>query len=342
MARGTVTALVGAQYGSEGKGRIAQLIANEHQVHVRTGGPNAGHTIRHEGEVWKMQQIPVGWINPDAMLVIGAGAVVDLNILDREAKELEDAGYSIRNRLFIDQAAAVILHSHRSWEGGVEGDMHKVIGSTGEGVGICRMSRIARGCSGTDLDTYLSFGGGRQTTAMLDVWLSRGLDVLLEGTQGSGLSLIHGEWPWVTSADTNAAQLFADAGLSPAERSRIILVARTYPIRVAGASGPLRGEMGWDDLGQKPERTTVTNKIRRIGSWDDQLFGKAVRLNRPDQVAITFVDYLNQDDAGVTRWENLSLGSREWIYNVERQHGVDVVYVGTGGPDLSVIRRRQL
>ena len=71
--KGHILAVVGAQYGSEGKGVIVNYLANRYHVHVRTGGPNAGHSFIHKGRIWKMQVIPCGWTNPEAILVLGRG-----------------------------------------------------------------------------------------------------------------------------------------------------------------------------------------------------------------------------------------------------------------------------
>ena len=78
MERGKLTVLVGGQYGSEGKGAVAAHIANQYQVHVRVGSPNAGHTIYWRGEKHVMQSIPCGWINPNAVIVIGRGALLNM------------------------------------------------------------------------------------------------------------------------------------------------------------------------------------------------------------------------------------------------------------------------
>lgn len=342
MKRGKVTTLVGAQYGSEGKGVIAHHLADRFPVHVRTGGPNAGHTIKHEGRVWKMQTVPCGWTNPEAKLVIGAGALIDLKILAREVLEIEEAGYSVRDRIFVDSKAGVINNNHRGIEGGTAGEMHKKIGSTGEGVGIARMARIARRVSGfAPLDTFDQFEqvfhNGRDTVKLLDDALSTGRDVLLEGTQGSALSLVHGPWPFVTSHDTNAAQLFADAGLSPRDCGDVILVARTHPIRVAGNSGPLLGETSFETLGVPEERTTVTKKVRRIGAWDPGLLRRAIMLNRPTQLALTFLDYVFPEVAGETEGRDLSDEAIDYLQALEDDFGVTVRFAGTGGDNLGVI-----
>ena len=81
MNKGKITVLVGGQYGSEGKGAVVAHIANEYNVHVRVGSPNAGHTIYWRGEKHVMQSIPCGWINPNATIVIGRGALLNMKQL---------------------------------------------------------------------------------------------------------------------------------------------------------------------------------------------------------------------------------------------------------------------
>src|SRR5207302_1541674 len=109
-------AVIGAQYGSEGKGVIVHHLAHDFQVHVRVGGPNAGHTFFHEGKYFKMRSLPCGWVNPDAALVIGAGAIIDPQVLMHEIALIEDAGYSVRERLFIDPSAWCIVEEDRDIE----------------------------------------------------------------------------------------------------------------------------------------------------------------------------------------------------------------------------------
>ncbi|KKK79193.1 hypothetical protein LCGC14_2835950, partial [marine sediment metagenome] len=142
--RGTVTALVGAQYGSEGKGVIAAKIAHLYSVHVRTGGPNAGHSFIHEGKVHVQQVIPCGWKNPRAKLVIGAGMLLDMGQLRREIRVIEKYDPGILDRLWIDSAAGVLDPRFHEQEGGTKGEIHERIGSTGEGVGAARVARINR------------------------------------------------------------------------------------------------------------------------------------------------------------------------------------------------------
>ena len=335
----SVCAVIGAQFGSEGKGAVVAAIANKYDVHVRTGGPNAGHTIYHEGKPGVMQSLPCGWINKNAFLVIGAGATVDAANLAAEIDSVAKADPTVPRRVFVDPNASVLLPEHYKTEGGISGDAHLKIGSTGKGVGACRAARMDRGISNLPhalagdyevLKPYLA-----DTVALLDQWYKEGKSIMLEGTQGSGLSLIHGPWPKCTSADTNSGQLATDAGISPNKVTERIIVARTMPIRVAGASGPLYKETDWATISArlgKPveEKTTVTKKIRRIGEWDDALFARTCILNDPTGVVITFMDYVNPTDYGKTTYESLSSGGKAFILHVAKTHDVKIMAVTTG------------
>lgn len=339
MTKGKVVAVVGAQFGSEGKGAIVGHIADNFDVHVRVGGPNAGHTFYHLGRPWVMQSVPCGWKNPKAKLVIGAGATVDPTNLLAEIQMVAEVDPTIHSRVFVDPNASVLLPEHYESEGGVHGSGHQKIGSTGKGVGACREARMNRGVSGLPfslakdydiLKPYLT-----DTVSLLATEIHDGKHILLEGTQGSGLSLVHGPWPFCTSADTNAGQLAVDAGIPPQFVTDVILVARTMPIRVAGNSGPLKNETTWEAISARlgkevTEKTTVTKKTRRIGEWDDELFARTCMLNGPTGVAITFLDYINPADFGVTKWEDLSQESKDFVKKVSNDHQVRVVAVTTG------------
>jgi hypothetical protein len=96
-----VTVIVGGQFGSEGKGKIAAYLAPEIAMAIRTGGPNAGHTIEHEGDFCKLQSVPCAFINPSCTLALGAGAVIDESVLQAEINRLALAP----SRLVIDPQA---------------------------------------------------------------------------------------------------------------------------------------------------------------------------------------------------------------------------------------------
>lgn len=376
MTPGSVVALVGAQYGSEGKGAIAAKIALDFHVHIRTGAPNAGHTYyidrpnilsgnaplgpeeTYADNRLKVvaRSVPVGVKNPNAHLVIGPGGMIDLDLLLAEVAELDRLGLDPASRLLVDEKAIMIDRlRHHDYEGGIRGQAHEKIGSTGEGVGIARMGHLARGVlakdaawghvdhAGDPAIRELLDGFGihvADTVPIVNSWIDAGQNVLLEGTQGSGLSSVHGPWPYCTSTDTNAGQLCVDAGISPLRLNSTILVARTFPIRVAGNSGPLEYETSWMDIGVPSETTTVTKKVRRVGWWDDKLLKRAILLNGPDtHLAITFIDYIDSEMRGVEEWDKMTRLASSWLWGIEQDHDNHIIFVGTG-PDSVMVAPR--
>ena len=354
---GRVTAVVGGQYGSEGKGVVVNEIADRYSIHVRVGGPNAGHSfydrerLIHPPTLFKMQMLPCGWTNSSAHLVIGPGAVVDLDRLADEVELVsEHLNEDVWDRVLVSGNAAVLDSRHHGLEGGVDGEMHQRIGSTGEGVGAARIARLSRDPNKITMVRYAYHPRLPDHCIMENTseWLTEqirwGENVLLEGTQGFGLSLIHGPWPYVTSADTTAGQLVVDSGISPLLLTDVLMVVRTYPIRVAGNSGPMYRETTWDAISAKMgkptiERTTVTQKVRRIGEWDEYLVERAVAVNAPTHFALMFLDYLNPQDEGQGDFTRLSHESQNFIIYLENRFDTPVAFAGTGGPEWEVIDR---
>ena len=341
--RGKLTVLVGGQYGSEGKGAIAAKIADKYQVHVRVGSPNAGHTIYWRGEKHVMQSIPCGWINPNATIVIGRGALLNMKQFMKELRHIQQYYPNFTARLAVDPEAGVLDEKFHEMEGGTEGEMHRRIGSTGEGVGPARVARINR-----DPNQFRQFKDiareygleaclQENTPKFIAVAQDMGANVLIEGTQGSALSLLHSHWPYCTSIDTNTAGIISEVGIAPSRVTDVLMVVRTYPIRVAGNSGPMKNEITWEELSKRtgvnmvPEKTTVTKKVRRIAEWDDELFEQSCLLNAPTQIALTFADYIDPTTYGATSVEELE---QSWkLVKFLKDHGLNdgkLVYVGTG------------
>ena len=100
-----MTAIVGAQWGDEGKGKITDLLAQEADLVIRyQGGNNAGHTVVNELGTFKLHLVPSGIFNPNAMCVLGTGMVVDLAVLRDEIRMLEARGVSTENLRLSDRA----------------------------------------------------------------------------------------------------------------------------------------------------------------------------------------------------------------------------------------------
>lgn len=315
--------LMGLQYGSEGKGFLSALLAkNElYDAYIRSGGPNAGHCILHQGVEYKMRQIPCGWIDPRADLLLGPAMVIRLDVLKAEIEEVESHGFSVRGRLYVHEHATIITDAHMAEE--ME-TIRGAIGSTAEGVGAARRGKMTRISDNVELASSKLALFASMGIKVIDrsTWVAsvHGYErVMLEGTQGAGLCITHGQYPYCTSWPCTTGQILSDAGIAPASLGKVYGVVRTKPIRVAGNSGPLKGETTFQDLGQPEEHTTVTKKVRRIAAdidWDE--LDMAIAINGPTDICLTFGDYLKTAD-------RVAL-----IAEIETRYGVPVSYVGLG------------
>jgi len=331
-----VTIVIGGQFGSEAKGKVISFLADEFDIAVRTGSPNAGHTVFKDGEIYRLQQIPATFVNQKCILCIGAGALINPDILRKEVENTKT-----KDRLFIDPQTGIIEEKHLLQED----ELVKKIGSTGKGCGAALADRIWR----KDFKLAKNVLKDFQISDVAEI-LNRGIDegknILVEGTQGFGLSLYHGIYPFVTSRDTNAANFLAEAGISPLSASEIILVIRTYPIRVAGNSGPLPNEISWEELSNRirkkvEETTTVTKKVRRVAEFDIEIVKKAILINRPTQIALQFLNYLFPQDEDKNSWDLLSQEAKNYIENLELDLGVPITLIGTGQSNEAMIDRRK-
>lgn len=346
---GKILAIVGMQFGSEGKGAIASYLAPTVSMGVRSGAANAGHTIYYRGRKFIMRQIPSAWIKPEAILVIGAGSIISPEIL---LKEIEDISQflGVKERLHIDYRAHVITPEQIRQE--QDTDLALRIGSTsalsGEGIGAAAADKVLRKSSCLqakdcpELKPYLS-----DTVDLINTHLENGLGsrVLLEGTQGFGLSLDYGYFPFVTSRDTSIEGLFASVGVAMHKFStEVIGVTRTYPIRVAGNSGPFGDdseEITWEEITKRAgaprkivERTSVTGKVRRIGMFSKKEFLRSCQVNRPTCIALTFADYL---DWSIHDQERISEPVEEFMSMIKKLSRVPVSFVKTGpSPDAII------
>jgi adenylosuccinate synthase len=233
-----VTVVVGGQFGSEGKGKVSAHLARTSDVAaiVRVGGPNSGHgAVNAAGSLVALRQLPAGAVRSNATLVLPAGSLIDETILLREIELLKIEPHRLR----IDSRASIVTPNHTARE---EGDgLRASIGSTGSGTGAALLERIARSPAhvrARDISSLRQYIDN-DTAAYMRGLLENGQRVLIEGTQGFGLSIWHSDsFPFATSRDTTAAGFISEAGLAPHDLDDVVLVLRTFPIRVGGNSGP--------------------------------------------------------------------------------------------------------
>ncbi len=173
--------------------------------------------------------------------------------------------------------------------------------------------------------------------------INRGIDqrkkILVEGTQGFGLSLYHSDfYPKTTSRDTSAAGCISECGISPIAVTNVVLVLRTFPIRVAGPqAGPMFQEVDWATVQRESgypcpitEYTTVTGKLRRVGRFDVEVARRAAEINRPTSIAVNFLDYISHDNRNARGHSGLSKPTVSFLSHVERSLGAQVNYLGVG------------
>jgi adenylosuccinate synthase len=292
-----ISIVVGGQFGSEGKGKVAHYLAREMKASfaVRCGGPNSGHTVIDEqGNARIFQQLPTAAILPDVKLAICSGSYIDLDILRREINETNVDG----GRLLIDYDAVVITEDLKGRE--AQGGLIRRIGSTGSGTGAAVAARINREEAlffAKDIPELKPFVA--DVSKILCNALNHHERIIVEGTQGFGLSLLHSRhYPYTTSRDTTAAAFLSETGLSPLDVDDVVLTIRAFPIRVAGNSGPLVSEINWETITKEGhhqaivERTSVTKNIRRVGRFSPEIVNRAIQINKPTRVVLNHLDHL--------------------------------------------------
>lgn len=327
------TIIVGGFFGDEGKGKIISYLAqkDDPRIVVRGGaGPNAGHTIEDGERKYKVRMLPSGFLNKNAQLMIGPGVVVNPDVLLKEIDE-----FGVRKRAFVDQNCGIIGQEHIE----ADGALKEKIGSTGSGTGPANAERAMRTLKlakdVASLKPYLTDVPQRINEA-----LDEDMGVLVEGTQGTFLSLWHGTYPFVTSKDVTASAICADVGLGPKKVDDVIVIFKSYVTRVG--SGTLENELpiqeiqrrGWNEVG------TVTGRQRRASEFNFELAKKAVMLNSATQIGLTKLDVLFPECAHKNSFEQLSSEAKNFITKIEDVLDVPVTLIGTGAAVNDIIDLR--
>jgi adenylosuccinate synthase len=139
--------VVGLQWGDEAKGKLVDILGDQHDYVVRyNGGPNAGHTVVWDKRTFKLSLLPTGVLKPHLRSVIGNGVVVYPPKFLDEIEQLRSAGIAVGNNLVLSSHAHVIFPYHIEEERLVEQSDDGAIGTTGRGIGPCYQDKIGRIC----------------------------------------------------------------------------------------------------------------------------------------------------------------------------------------------------
>jgi adenylosuccinate synthase len=336
------TIVVGGQYGSEGKGKVVALLSSRARSPwlVRCGGPNSGHTVTIDGKDVILRQVPSCAEPAGATFCLAAGCAIDEAVLLAELDLLKIE----RERIIIDPRCVIVTEQDRE----DERKELQGIASTCSGTGAALIRRMLRK-STVRLARDSQMLRARCRVEMVATLLHRVLDqdgnVIVEGTQGFALSLLHGpDYPFVTSRDTTAAGFAMEVGLSPRLIDKIVMVIRTFPIRVGGTSGPFANEITWEEIRRiagapevRPEYTSVTRRLRRVAAFDIESVKLASEYNRPTGLAVMGLDRIDYANAGVTDLGKLTKKARDFLDDLEVATGVPVEFAGTGFKTLDAI-----
>jgi adenylosuccinate synthase len=318
-------AVLGAQWGDEGKGKIVDLLTPRFDFVARyQGGHNAGHTVYVDGTKFVLRLIPSGILHAGVTCLIGNGLVVDPQAFFAEVDELTRHGISVENRLFVSDKAHLILPYHRDLDLLSEARRgERKIGTTSRGIGPAYEDKIARrGIRVGDLadpkaleqnvkdnvnarnrlvqdstmDWQTVLGqllevGARLRPLVRDVSLMlheaarAGKAILFEGAQGTLLDIDHGTYPYVTSSNATIGGVCTGLGVGPRAIHGVMGVVKAYTTRVG--EGPLPTELS-DEMGKR---------LRDGGNEYGAVTGRPRRCGWYDAVAVRYGVRVNGLDA---------------------------------------------
>lgn len=331
-----ITAVIGGQWGDEGKGKLVDLLCEDMEVVARyQGGANAGHTVKVDSDTIILHQVPSGILHPDCICILGHGMVVDPIALSEELDALAQHGIDTDGRIQISYAAHIVTPIHKAMDR-VTGH---IIGTTRRGIGPAYADKARRlGIRAVDMLDISRLGqylidrlkiGTQQgevkadeldilrdemqsflhaasrlapmladTITFIHQAMDSGKNILIEGAQGTLLDLDMGTYPFVTSSHPTAGGIAAGLGVPVQKIGRLMGVFKAYTTRVG--EGPFPTELN-DDVGRRlqeqgAEFGATTGRKRRCGWFDAVAAAYACRVNGFTELALTKLDVLDKFD----------------------------------------------
>lgn len=317
-----VVAVLGSQWGDEGKGKIVDDLSQVYDICARcNGGSNAGHTIVVNDVKYAFHLMPSGILNAKAQCIIGNGCVVHLATLVKELKSLEEKGVSYKGRVFMSDRAHLVFDFHQTIDGMSETALgSSKIGTTRKGIGPAYCEKMNRsGIRAGDLKTMGVFATKLRNIVATaqhrfkfeyDVeeeikrheeyakifadfivdgidWLNgqieSGKKVLIEGANATMLDIDFGTYPYVTSSSPSIGGCLTGLGISHKKVGDVIGVVKAYTTRVG--EGPFLCELlDTDGPG---------TKMRAVGREFGTTTGRPRRCGWFDAVIVRYTNRIN-------------------------------------------------
>lgn len=318
---GQIIAIIGMQYGDEGKGKLVDILSNEYDYIVRpTGGANAGHTIWFNNKKFVFHQIPSGMLHPEKIGIISNGGVIHIPMLFEEIQFLKNNNIDINGRLFISERAHITTEYHRAIDVWQENQRAgKKIGTTKKGIGPSYTDKVNR--IGLRIGELLKFDSFKEhylsnaemlkkmyngleidtetelktlqilaeqlrpmivdTTELLHTAFEKGQKILMEGANGTLLDVDHGAYPYVTSSNASIGGVIAGSGIPPQYIKSCIGVLKAYTTRVG--EGPFPTEL----------KEEIGEQLRQKGGEFGSTTGRPRRCGWFDAVVARYTAKIN-------------------------------------------------
>ncbi|WP_415404138.1 adenylosuccinate synthetase [Tateyamaria sp. SN3-11] len=332
--------VVGSQYGGEGKGKISAALAASigPSIVCRSGGINSSHTVVDSRGTYRFRMLPTSVsVGGRELIYFGAGSLIHLPTLE---KEVEDWRIE-KKRILIDSRAGIV--SDEIIERQREDLRYQAIGSTLTGTGYATADRALRQLTLAGSIDSIDFPIGDVSSALRKAHCN-GVDILVEGHQGYGLSNYHGDYPYCSSRDCTSSAILSEIGVGPVRDLEVILAVKTFETR--NHPGFLSDEIDlslMDRLGIREFGggfSTISNNRRRAGHLNIDLIKRAVWANGASGIAITCLDYLFEDCAGASDWDALKPDAKRYVKWIESHTNIPVKMVSTGRESGCTIIRK--
>ncbi len=357
-------AVIGMQFGDEGKGKIVDYLAENFDVVARfSGGSNAGHTVIYNGEKIKFHILPSGVLR-GKIAIMGNGMAINPKKLVEEINMIENHG--INPKVFISSKAHVVTEIHED----LDSELDKLIkiGTTRQGIGPAYYEKYRRtGIRIADLfnmdvlekklemmmklnDKFIErkeistiamglreYGKKikemvGETEVIINNLMNSGKNILFEGSQGTFLDVDFGTYPYVTSSNTTVGGIVTGLGVPPKKIDKVMGIAKAYTTRVG--EGPFPTEVDGDEGDKLREKGgeygATTGRARRVGYLDLPMLRYATMINGIEEIAITKVDVL-QGYPMIKAGIKYKCSKKEYTYPPSNIHKCEVEYVEMDG-----------